>query len=153
MVTTRADTTIDHATARRLSSRFAETLETLVVGDDVVAPDAFFDLNMPVWRFQLQGPAAVEAQLKSISKGPSRVDILRTVPTATGFVQEHEEHTDVDGHHLSARRLVLCEVRDGRITEVVIYCTGEWDDELRARHAAEAPMLRPWSGGTDDAGN
>ena len=39
-----------------------------------------------------------------------------------------------------ARRLWLCEVRDGRITEVVGYCNGGWDDELRARHAAEAPM-------------
>ena len=42
-----------------------------------------------------------------------------------------------------ARRLFLCEVRDGRIAEVVGYCNGGWDDELRARHAAEAPMLRP----------
>ena len=149
MVTTQADTTIDGAIARRLSSRFAEVLETLVVADDVVAPDAFFDLNMPVWRFQLQGREAVEAQLRSISKGPSRVEILRTVPTASGFVQEHEEHTEVDGEDISARRLVLCEVRDGRIVEAVVYCTGEWDDELRARHAVEAPMLRPWSGGTE----
>jgi hypothetical protein len=31
----------------------------------------------------------------------------------------------------------------GRIAEVTVYCTGEWDDELRARHAAEAPMIRP----------
>lgn len=153
MVTTHEDTTIDPATATRLSRRFAEALETLVLGEDVVAPDAFFDLNMPVWRFQLEGPAAMEAQLRNISQGPSRVDIVRTVPTATGFVQEHEEHTDVDGQDLSARRLVLCEVRDGRISEVVVYCTGEWDDELRARHAVEAPMLRPWSGGGDDAGH
>jgi ketosteroid isomerase-like protein len=41
-----------------------------------------------------------------------------------------------------ARRLWLCEVRDGRITEVVGYCNGGWDAELRARHAVEAPMLR-----------
>jgi hypothetical protein len=26
---------------------------------------------------------------------------------------------------------------------VVGYCNGGWDDELRARHAAEAPMVRP----------
>jgi ketosteroid isomerase-like protein len=89
----------------------------------------------------------LEAQLRKISKGPSRVEVLRTVATDSGFVQEHEEHTDVDGQDLSARRLVLCEVREGRISEVVVYCTGEWDDALRARHAVEAPMLRPWSGG------
>jgi hypothetical protein len=34
-------------------------------------------------------------------------------------------------------------VRDGRIAEVVVYCNGEWDPALRARQAAEAPMLRP----------
>jgi hypothetical protein len=37
---------------------------------------------------------------------------------------------------------VLCEVVRGRIAEITVYCTGEWDDELRARHAAEAPMIR-----------
>ena len=37
----------------------------------------------------------------------------------------------------------LCEVRGGRITEVVGYCSGEWGEELRARHAVEAPMIRP----------
>ena len=42
-----------------------------------------------------------------------------------------------------ARRLVLCEVRDGRIAEVLVYCNGSWDAALRARHAVEAPMLRP----------
>ncbi|MFQ6026330.1 MAG: hypothetical protein ACE5Q6_02320 [Dehalococcoidia bacterium] len=72
-----------------------------------------------------------------------RIDILRTVPTASGFVTEHEEHQDVDGHELTARRLWLCEVREGRITEVVGYCSGEWNEELRERHAVEAPMIRP----------
>lgn len=70
------------------------------------------------------------------------ITILRTVPTASGFVTEHEE--TYRGLKVEvARRLWLCEVRDGRITEVVGYCNGGWDDELRARHAAEAPMLRP----------
>ena len=150
MATTTAPTT-SRATAQRLSSRFAEALETLVVPDDLVTPDALFDLSMPVWRFQVQGAPAMEDQLRKISHGPSRVDILRTVPTTTGFVQEHEEHTDVDGDHLSARRMVLCEVRDGRLAEVVIYCTGEWNDALRARHAAEAPMIADTAGGARHA--
>ena len=55
---------------------------------------------------------------------------------------EHEE-TQRGTKVEVARRLWLCEVRDGRITEVVGYCNGGWDEELRARHAAEAPMLRP----------
>ena len=58
------------------------------------------------------------------------------------FVLEHEETMHGEVREV-ARRLWLCEVRDGRITDVVGYCNGGWDDALRARHAAEAPMVRP----------
>jgi hypothetical protein len=143
MTTTHDTKTVDQARAERLSKRFHETFTTFDAGEDTFAPDVFFDLNMPVWRFQLEGRDNFGEQVARINQGPSRVDILRTVPTSSGFVTEHVEHQDVDGQDLSARRLFLCEVRDGRITEVTAYCSGEWDEELRARHAAEAPMLRP----------
>jgi hypothetical protein len=143
MATPQTASPMDRATAERLSERFHDTFRTFDAGEDAFAADAFFDLNMPVWRFQLQGREAFGAQLRTINEGPARVDILRTVPTVSGFVTEHEEHQDVDGRHVSARRLWLCEVRDGRIVEVVGYCSGEWDEELRARHAVEAPMIRP----------
>jgi hypothetical protein len=143
-MTTTSDTqTIDPATAERLSARFHEAFTTFVAGEDAFTPDVFCDLNMPEWRFQLQGREAFAAQLERINQGPSRMEVLRTVATASGFVTEHVEHEDVDGEDHSARRLVLCEVVRGRIADVTIYCTGEWNDELRARHAAEAPMIRP----------
>jgi hypothetical protein len=143
MATRQAATPIDQATADRLSRRFHDAFETLEAREDVFAPDAFFDLNMPIWRFQIEGREAFGAQIARINQGPSRVEITRTVPTASGFVAEHVEHQDVNGEDHSARRLVLCEVRDERIVEVVVYCSGEWDEELRARHATEAPMIRP----------
>jgi hypothetical protein len=126
----------------RLSHGFHRTFETFTADPEVFAEDTFFDLNMPVWRFQLQGRDAFAEQVGKIAQGPVRVEVLRTVETASGFVTEHVEHQDVNGEELSARRLFLCEVTDGLITEVVVYCSGEWDEELRARHAAEAPMLR-----------
>ena len=132
----------DAETVERLSTSFHRCFEVLDAGVDVFAPDALFDLLPPFWRFQVQGPDAFASQLRAIATGDVIVRILRTVPTASGFVTEHEETqhgTTVE----TARRLWLCEVRDGRITEVVGYCNGGWDDELRARHAAEAPMLRP----------
>ena len=43
---------------------------------------------------------------------------------------------------VTARRLHLCDVLDGRITAVTTYCNGGWNAELRTRHAAEAPMIR-----------
>lgn len=134
---------VDEATVERLSARFAAVFETLEAGEGVFAPDAFFDLNMPVWRFQLQGPRAFEAQLRSINQGDVTIGVRQTVPTASGFVTEHEEREDVGGLVMTARRLWLCTVRDGRIAEAVGYCTGGWDEALRARHAREAPMIRP----------
>ena len=73
----------------------------------------------------------------------SDIDIVRTVPTATGFVTEQVETEHGPGGVVVARRLHLCEVRDGRISAVTTYCNGGWDEALRARHAAEAPMIRP----------
>jgi hypothetical protein len=130
---------VDQATAERLSTALNRCFETYEAGRDVFAEDAFFDLRPPFWRFQLEGPEAFAAQLRAVAPGPTRARVLRAVPTATGFVMEHEETSDAEVAH----RLFLCEVRDGRITEVTVYCNGGWDAELRARHAAEAPMLRP----------
>lgn len=141
MTTSQASRT-DQTTADRLGARFHRCFETLDVADGLFSPDAFFDLLPPLWRFQMEGPEAFEAQLRAISQGPSTVRVLRTVPTVDGFVTEHEE-TSWGPQVEVARRLWLCTVRDGRITEVVGYCNGGWDEALRARHAAEAPMLRP----------
>jgi hypothetical protein len=143
-VSTTIEPSVAPAVCQRLSERFAEAFTTFVAAEDAFAPDAFFDLNMPVWRFQLQGATAFAAQLRSINHGPSRVDVLRTVPAVGGFLTEHEEHQLVEGEDFMARRLWWCAVEGDRITEAVGFCTGEWDAALRARHAAEAPMLRPW---------
>jgi hypothetical protein len=133
------DARADLATVERLSAAFNRCFETLQADEETLAPDAFFDLYPPFWRFQLQGADAFAAQLRAIADGPSTACILRVVPTATGFVMEHEEIQPTE----VARRLWLCEVNDGRISDVLGYCNGGWNDELRARHAAETPMLRP----------
>jgi len=140
-----AATAIDGETVARLSERFHDSFRTLHLGDDAFSPDVFFDLNMPVWRFQVEGATAFGAQLRHLADGGGdiRIDVQRTVPTVSGFVTEHVQHQEVKGQELTARRLFLCEVREGRIAEVVVYCSGEWDEALRARHAVEAPMVRP----------
>ena len=143
MTTVPANTSTDVGAVQHLSQRFANVFENPDSAADVFSADVFFDLNMPVWRMQLQGPGAFTAQLKQINEGDVRIDVLRTVPTAAGFVTEHQEHQNVGDKDLTARRLWLCEVHDGAIVEAVGYCSGEWDEELRVRHAAEAPMLRP----------
>ena len=134
--------TADAATVERLSIAFNRCFETFEA-QDAIADDVFCDLYPPFWRFQLQGRDALTTQLRTIAHGATTVRVLRVVPTATGFVMEHEETEGGDNGEI-ARRLWLCDVRDGRITNVLGYCNGGWDPALRARHAAEAPMLRPW---------
>jgi hypothetical protein len=131
-------------TVERLAAAFHRCFSDFDAGDDVFAPDTFFDLLPPLWRFQMEGPGAAFAeQLRSIAEGPVEIEVVRTVPTATGFVTEHVETQHTPSGAVTARRLHLCEVVDGRIRSVTTYCNGGWDDELRARHAAEAPMVRP----------
>jgi ketosteroid isomerase-like protein len=97
-----------------------------------------------MWRFQFEGPgAAFAAQLQSIAEGPAEIRIVRTIPTTSGFVTEHVETQHTPNGAVTARRIHLCEVADGRITAVTTYCNGGWDAQLRARHAVEAPMVRP----------
>ena len=133
----------NQATAGRLSAAFHQCFTDFTVSDDLFADDTLFDLLPPMWRFQLQGSGAVfTEQLRSVAEGPVEVDVVRTLPTATGFVTEHVETQHTPTGVVTARRLHLCEVLDGRITAVTTYCNGGWNAELRTRHAAEAPMIR-----------
>lgn len=143
MTTRTAPTALDPATADRLATGFHRCFSHFEAADGLFADDAFFDLLPPLWRFQFEGPGdAFAAQLRSIAEGPVDVEVVRTVPTAEGFVTEHVETQHTPAGIVTARRIHLCEVRGGVITAVTTYCNGGWDAELRARHAAEAPMVR-----------
>jgi hypothetical protein len=134
---------LDQETIERLSTEFNRCFERLDAGEDVFTPDAFFDLMPPFWRFQLRGPETFAGQLAAIAEGPASVRMIRVIPTDAGFVLEHEEtQRRPTGEAVVARRVWLCTVDGGRISEVIGYCNGGWDDALRARHAAEAPMIR-----------
>lgn len=137
-------TTLAQETADRLSAGFHRCFSDFEADDDLFASDTFFDLLPPMWRFQVEGSGETfTTQLRSIAAGPVEIEIVRTIPTANGFVTEHVETQRTPDGPIVARRLHLCEVRDGRISAVTTYCNGGWDQELCARHAAEAPMMRP----------
>jgi hypothetical protein len=136
--------TLDQETIDRLSAGFHRCFSHFEADDGLFAPDTFFDLLPPMWRFQFDGPAETfTTQLRSIAEGPAEVEVVRTIPTATGFVTEHVETQHTPNGVVTARRIHLCEVSDGRISAVTTYCNGGWTADHRARHAAEAPMIRP----------
>lgn len=137
------DQILDQSEVDQLSAGFHRCFSHFEAADGLFATDTFFDLLPPMWRFQIEGSGDDFAgQLQSIAAGPVEIEVVRSIPTAGGFVTEHVETMHTPAGDLVARRMHLCEVTDGRISGVTTYCNGGWDDELRSRHAAEAPMIR-----------
>jgi ketosteroid isomerase-like protein len=142
MVSSHESTMAKDADAQRLSEELADVFRTADIGN-VLSEDVFLDGHPPEWRFQLQGRSAFGAWLKGYSPHGVETTVVRTVPTASGFVTEFVGRHDQDGELITDRKIVLCEVRDGRISEMTIYCSGDWNEELRARHASETTLIRP----------
>ena len=135
-------TVLSDAETQELSERLADVFRTADVGE-VFTEDLFLDGHPPFWRFQLEGRDAFADWLRGYSPDGADVTVVRTVPTVVGFVTEMVgEHLE-DGAVMTDRKILLCEVRDRRIAELTIFCSGDWDDELRTRHAAETTLLRP----------
>ena len=101
--------TLDRETVERLSAGFHRCFSDFEADEDLFASDTLFDMWPPLWRFQVQGPGdAFTAQLASIAEGPSEIEVIRTVPTATGFVTEHVETQHAPDGDVVARRLCTC---------------------------------------------
>jgi hypothetical protein len=137
-----ASTVVDDALAQELSERLADVFRT-AKASDVLADDVFLDGNPPLWRFQLQGRDAFDAWIKSFMPDGADTTVVRTIPTVTGFVTEFTSRHQEDREEITDRKILLAEVRGGRVAELTIYCSGDWNAELRTRHAAETRLIRP----------
>ena len=103
----------------------------------------FCDFTMPQWRLQAQGPDNVVALRLAGHPGPGRVPRSRLDATETGFVLEVEERWEDDRGSWYCRELFRADVADGVICELSVYCTGDWDADLEARHARTVQLIRP----------
>jgi hypothetical protein len=129
---------MDHEAAKTIGERFVRAMETNDV-HDVLADDVFCDINVPEWRFQLQGADAVAEWLTGEQPDGCSTASWRADPTASGVLVEVEQRYGDD----VSRNLHRLELRDGRITEWTMYCTGVWSAETQQRQARDAPMIRP----------
>jgi len=127
---------------RELAGKFIDFLETGTAPDGLFTADAFCDFTMPQWRLQAEGARAVVALRKGGHPGPGRVPRSRFDATATGFVLEVEEEWEQDGESWYCRELFRADVTDGAISQISVYCTGDWDRALVARHREAVKLLR-----------
>ena len=130
-------------TAPLVVQKLIQYLETTEVPAGLFADDVFCDLTLPTWRLQARGPAGLASLRAGGHPSPGRVPRVRYDPIPSGFVLEVEEEWDDAAGHWYCRELMRADVADDRITEISIYCTGDWNEAQLARHAQEVALLKP----------
>jgi hypothetical protein len=134
----------DHETrAHSLAEKLITMLETNEVPDGLLAPDVFLDFTMPTWRLQASGIDDAMAMRRAGHPAQGTVPRWRFDPTPTGFVLEIEEAWDWNGEHWTCREMFRADISDAGITQLSVYCTGDWDAAQRAAHAAAVTLIRP----------
>ena len=126
-----------------LAEKFIAFLETGDAPDGLFAPNVFCDFTMPTWRLQSSGIENLVAMRKEGHPATGRVPRWRFDPTPTGFVLEVEEEWAWDGDHWTCREMFRADVGDDGVTQLSVYCTGDWSSAHRAEHAAAVTLLRP----------
>jgi hypothetical protein len=138
-----APTTATRTAGQDLAGKLVAFLETGAVPEGLFAPDVFCDFTLPQWRLQARGTDDVRALRLAGHPWAGRVPRSRFDATATGFVLEAEEEWEHDGQSWYCRELFRADVAAGLISELAVYCTGDWDAAQVARHAAAVTLLRP----------
>jgi hypothetical protein len=119
--------------------KFLETGETAGVFTD----DVFTDFTLPRWRLQAEGAEASIALRRRGHPGPGTVPRWRCEPTPNGFALELEERWRQDGQEWYCREMFLADIRDGAISKLSVYCTGDWDEARVKEHAQNVQLSRP----------
>ena len=113
---------LDEAEPEVLVAAVLETFEKGTLQADLFADDLLVDLNVPRWRFQLEGPAALRDYLAREVQ-PSNIDSLRAVPMPDGFYLE----VAIRNGAAYARQSVLVETAAGLVKRMTLYSTGYWE--------------------------
>lgn len=123
--------------------RFVAFLETGATGG-LFAPDVFADITLPHWRVQVQGAEEMIATKTRLHPPAGRTRVEKVLSGARGYTLKVEERWEDGGAQWYCREVFLCDLDDeGRITELGVYCTGDWDEAAVARHAEAVTLLRP----------
>jgi hypothetical protein len=126
-----------------LAANFVSYLESGDAPEGLFAPDLFCDFSLPAWRLQADTAEGAQALRKAGHPAPGRVPRTRLDRTDAGFVLEVEETWEQGGEKWYCRELFRADVTDGSISELSVYCTGDWDAERVAEHAAAVTLVRP----------
>lgn len=126
-----------------LGSRLRTFLETNRVSPGLFTEDVVLDMNVPLWRYQLQGARSVAAQLEQDAPHQRVLEEYQVTPTPDGFVARWAWRTNpgpgYDSHY--SRGVVLATVRGGLISRIAVHCSGDWTPANEEQQRREAPMV------------
>lgn len=125
-----------------MGRRFTTCSQSKITSGPFTA-DVFLDFTPPQWRLQACGIENAAAIRRNSHPAPGHVTRLRYDPTPSGFVLEWEEEWDENGDDWYCREMMRAEVRDDAISDMSLYCTGDWSSAHRDRHAREVHLIRP----------
>jgi hypothetical protein len=129
--------TIDHVIESIRCADYLAVCERYAAG-------VLLDMNLPAWRFQLQGVAAIKDYFVEQLDGLENLHCtqVRPIVTDSAVVVENEWRFDgADGEYLW-RAVDVVRIAGEEIVEHTQYCSGPWSPADIARQAAEAPMVR-----------
>jgi hypothetical protein len=126
-----------------LADALVAWLETGVRPDAMFAEDVFADLTVPHWRLQAEGVEGAFGLREDNHPQRGAVRVEAFDRTSRGFLVQLEERWEAEGQQWYCRELMHCVVTDGWISELVIYCTGDWDEAVQRRHAEQVRLVRP----------
>jgi hypothetical protein len=138
-----ATATANETQRRSLADKFMSFLETGAAPDGLFAPDVFCDFTMPTWRLQSASADELVAMRHHSHPASGRVPRHRFDATDRGFVLELEERWQDEDGDWYCREMFRCDVVNGVVAEMSVYCTGDWDSARVAEHAAAVTLLRP----------
>ena len=128
---------------RRLARDLIAFLETGKPAENLFDPDVFFDVTVPHWRLQAEGRDDAVALRLLQHPAPGRVVRSRLDETGSGFVLEFEERWHERGRDWYAREMARADVGEAGITDLSVYCTGDWDEAREEEHRRAVRLLRP----------
>jgi hypothetical protein len=133
----------DVDTARALADQLIEFLETATLPHGLFAPDVFADVTLPTWRLQANDVAGLVAIRQGGHPDPGRVPRHHLDPTPNGVGLEFEERWTAGGQDWYCREMIRADICDAGISQLSVYCTGDWDEARVAEHRAAVTLLRP----------
>jgi hypothetical protein len=126
-----------------LADSFVRWLETGGRPAALFTEDVFIDLSLPHWRIQGRGADTAFGIREDGHPHRGRVRVEALDRTSRGFLLQFEERWTDGVQQWYCRELIHCVVRDGRIGELSVSCTGDWDEAVQQRHARDVSLLRP----------